>query len=63
MACAVIPHMVRQKGGSGINVSSGLGRGVYPGWKITDEDAQDAQLPWFLKKLGADPHWYRLRRE
>ncbi len=36
---------------------------AYPGWKITDEDAQDAQLPWFLKKLGADPHWYRLRRE
>ncbi len=32
---------------------------AYPGWKITDEDAQ---LPWFLKKLGADPHWYRLRR-
>ena len=36
---------------------------AYPGWKITDEAAQDAQLPWFLKKLGADPHWYRLRRE
>jgi NADP-dependent 3-hydroxy acid dehydrogenase YdfG len=31
MACAVIPHMVWQKGGSGINVSSGLGRGAYPG--------------------------------
>lgn len=36
---------------------------MYPGWKITDDDALDAQLPWLLKKLGADPHWYRLRRE
>ncbi len=35
---------------------------TYPGWKITDDDAQDADLPWFLKKLSADPHWYRLRR-
>ena len=38
-------------------------KAAYPGWKITDEDAVDVQLPWFLKKLGADPHWYRLRRE
>ncbi len=36
---------------------------AYPGWKITDDDAQDAELPWFLKKLSADPHWYRLRRK
>ena len=36
---------------------------AYPGWKITDEVAQNAELPWFLRKLSADPHWYRLRRE
>lgn len=36
---------------------------AYPGWKITDETAQHGHLPWFLKRLGADPRWYRLRRE
>lgn len=36
---------------------------TYPGWKITDDDAQDVELPWILKKLSADPHWYRLRRK
>ncbi len=34
---------------------------IYPGWKITDEIAQTAELPFFLKKTNADPHWYRLR--
>ena len=32
VARAVIPHMVRQKGGSVINVSSGLGRDALTGW-------------------------------
>lgn len=32
VAQAVIPHMVRQKGGSVINVSSGLGRDALTGW-------------------------------
>ena len=36
---------------------------AYPGWKITDDHAQDAEPPWILRKLNADPHWYRLRRE
>ena len=36
---------------------------AYPAWKITDDHAQDAELPWFLRKLNADPHWYRLRRK
>lgn len=36
---------------------------AYPEWKITDDSAQDAELPWFMKKLSADPHWYRLRRK
>jgi hypothetical protein len=35
---------------------------IYPQWTITDEQAQDARLPWFLDKLGAAPRWYRLRR-
>lgn len=35
---------------------------IYPGWTITDELAQDAELPWFLEKVGAAPRWYRLRR-
>ena len=36
---------------------------IYPGWKITDDVAQNADLPFFLKKTKADPHWYRLRRK
>lgn len=35
---------------------------AYPGWAITDEEVQDARLPWFLERLHADPRWYRLRR-
>jgi SAM-dependent methyltransferase len=36
---------------------------TYSGWQITDEQALNGQLPWFLMKLGADPHWHRLRRK
>ncbi|HEU5236385.1 MAG TPA: class I SAM-dependent methyltransferase [Pyrinomonadaceae bacterium] len=36
---------------------------TYPGWKITDRIVQNAELPPFLKKLGANPCWYRLRRD
>lgn len=36
---------------------------TYAGWRITDEVAQGGKLPWFLKKLGADPRWYRLVRK
>jgi SAM-dependent methyltransferase len=36
---------------------------TYPGWKITDRIAQNAELPSFLKKLDANPCWYRLRRQ
>jgi SAM-dependent methyltransferase len=36
---------------------------TYPGWQITEEQTLSGQLPWFLMKLGADPHWYRLRRQ
>lgn len=36
---------------------------IYPEWKITDDVPQRGQLPWLLKKLNADPHWYRLRRK
>jgi SAM-dependent methyltransferase len=35
---------------------------TYPGWTITDDFAQDAELPFLLRALGADPRWYRLRR-
>jgi SAM-dependent methyltransferase len=35
---------------------------AYPGWKVTEGDALDAELPRFATKDG-DPHWYRLRRD
>ncbi len=35
---------------------------AFPGWNIVDESAQQAELSLLLKKLGADPRWYRLRR-
>lgn len=35
---------------------------AYPGWRVVDDAAQNGELPWFLKKLKADPRWYRLRR-
>lgn len=47
-------------------VPRGMGRDeierTYPAWDVVDEEPQDAELPWFLAKLGADPRWYRLRR-
>jgi len=36
---------------------------TYLEWTITDETAQSAELPTFLKKLDASPRWYRLRRK
>lgn len=36
---------------------------TYPGWTITDEFPQNAELPPFLKKLHADPCWYQLSRK
>ena len=36
---------------------------TYPGWTVTDEIAQDAHLPFFLKATGANPRWYRLERK
>jgi SAM-dependent methyltransferase len=33
---------------------------TYPGWRVTDEEAADVNLPGILK---ADPYWYRLRRD
>ncbi|MFN2490193.1 MAG: class I SAM-dependent methyltransferase [Actinomycetota bacterium] len=33
---------------------------TYPGWRVTDEEAADVNLPPFLK---ADPRLYRLRRD
>jgi hypothetical protein len=41
---------------------------AYPGWKVADEEAHlvvalRQTMPWFLKKLGVEPHCYRLRRE
>jgi len=35
---------------------------IYPAWEITDASIQDAELPPFLKRSGANPRWYRLRR-
>jgi SAM-dependent methyltransferase len=35
---------------------------TYPGWKVTEGDALDAELPRIVKKDG-EPHWYRLTRE
>jgi SAM-dependent methyltransferase len=36
---------------------------AYPDWKVVDDTAQNGELPWFLKRLKADPRWYRLRRD
>jgi SAM-dependent methyltransferase len=33
---------------------------TYPGWRVTDEEAADVNLPGFLR---ADPSLYRLRRD
>ncbi|MBA2313564.1 MAG: class I SAM-dependent methyltransferase [Actinobacteria bacterium] len=33
---------------------------TFAGWKVTDEQAVDVNLPGFLK---ADPRWYRLQRD
>ena len=33
---------------------------TYPGWRVTDEEAADVNLPGFMK---ADPRLYRLRRD
>lgn len=35
---------------------------VYSGWKVTDDVLQDSQLPFMLKRTGANPHWFRLQR-
>jgi SAM-dependent methyltransferase len=35
---------------------------AYPGWTVTDELAQAAELPLLLRVLRADPVWYRLQR-
>ncbi len=35
---------------------------AYPAWEVTDEMPQNGKLPFILKKLKADPVWYRLRR-
>jgi len=36
---------------------------LYTGWSITDVAPLNSKLPLFLKKLNADPHLYRLRRQ
>ena len=42
----------------------GMSRGdietTYPGWRVTDEEAADVNLPGILR---AEPRWYRLRRD
>ncbi|MEJ2509605.1 MAG: hypothetical protein P8009_09045 [Gammaproteobacteria bacterium] len=35
---------------------------AYPGWCIDEEIPQAGELPWFLRRLNADPRWYRLSR-
>ncbi len=35
---------------------------VFNGWKVTDDELQDSQLPFMLKRTGANPHWFRLQR-
>jgi hypothetical protein len=42
---------------------SGRYRDYLPGVEDNDRIVQNAELPPFLKKLGANPCWYRLRRD
>ena len=35
---------------------------LFSGWTVTDDELQDSQLPFMLKRTGANPHWFRLQR-